>query len=120
MPPLERLLMGQCGGKLGSFLTPLTPIYLPVHPEKPFYKITNSGILYQILFKDYISPLQANWVVVSVYHLSQLRSLFSAEQISHISRAVCGRISRTGHKSRGRERERTHKQALTDPPTTTV
>ena len=34
MPPLERLLMGQCGGKLGSFLTPLTPIYLPVHPEK--------------------------------------------------------------------------------------
>ena len=50
MPPLERLLMGQSGGKLGSFLTPLTPIYLPVHPEKPFYKITNSGILYQILF----------------------------------------------------------------------
>ena len=53
MLPLERLLMGQSGGKLGSFLTPLTPIYLPVHPEKkPFYKITNSGILYQILFKD--------------------------------------------------------------------
>ena len=33
MPPFERLLMGQSWGKLGSFLTPVTPIYFPVHPK---------------------------------------------------------------------------------------
>ena len=32
-PLLERLLMGQSKGKLGSFLTRVTPIYLPVHPR---------------------------------------------------------------------------------------
>ena len=56
MPPLERLLMGQCGGKLGSFLTQLTPIYLPVHPENPFKTLLQDHQLWdsldQILFKN--------------------------------------------------------------------
>ena len=56
----------------------------------------------------------SNCVVASVYHFRHERSLFSAEQISHISRTVCSHISPTGHKSR--RGERTHKQALTAPP----
>ena len=52
---------------------------------------------------------------ITVYHFRhEQRSLFSAEQISHISRTVCSHISLTGHKSR--RGERTHKQALTAPP----
>ena len=51
---------------------------------------------------------------ITVYHFRhERRSLFSAEQISHISRTVCTHIRRTGHKSQG---ERTYKQALTAPP----